>query len=94
MTRQDKRIILCRCACRYGSRCRIAVRFGGNANISSGVVSDESHPRAVICVDIDNNGQTDLDVQMGNARTHPKPIPPGVRTQQPGGRPSRRICKA
>ena len=66
MTDKTKRIILIAVCCLLciAAAVGIAVRFGGNANISSGVVSDDPTQSGDPNVDIDNIGQTDLDVQV------------------------------
>ena len=66
MTDKTKRIVLIAVCCLLcvAAAVGIAVRFGGNADISSGVVSDDSTQSGDPNVDIDNNGQTDLDVQV------------------------------
>ena len=66
MTDKTKRIILIAVCCLLciAAAVGIAVRFGGNANISSGVVSDDPTQSGDPNVDINNNSQTDLDVQM------------------------------
>lgn len=66
MTDKTKRIILIAVCCLLciAAAVGIAVRFGGNADISSGVVSDDPTQSGDPNVDIDNNSQTDLDVQM------------------------------
>lgn len=66
MTDKTKRIILIAVCCLLCivAAVGIAVRFGGNADISSGVVSDDPTQSGNPSVDIDNNGQTDLDVQV------------------------------
>ena len=66
MTDKTKRIVLIAVCCLLcvAAAVGIAVRFGGNADISSGVVSDDPTQSGNPSVDIDNNGQTDLDVQM------------------------------
>ena len=66
MTDKTKRIILIAVCCLLciAAAVGIAVRFGGNANISSGVVSDDPTQSGNPSVDINNNSQTDLDVQM------------------------------
>ena len=66
MTDKTKRIVLIAVCCLLcvAAAVGIAVRFGGNADISSGVVSDDPTQSGNPSVDIDNNGQTDLDVQV------------------------------
>lgn len=66
MTDKTKRIVLIAVCCLLCivAAVGIAVRFGGNADISSGVVSDDPTQSGNPSVDIDNNGQTDLDVQV------------------------------
>ena len=66
MTDKTKRIVLIAVCCLLcvAAAVGIAVRFGGNADISSGVVSDDPTQSGDPNVDIDNNGQTDLDVQV------------------------------
>ena len=66
MTDKTKRIVLIAVCCLLCvvAAIGIAVRFGGNAEISSGVVSDDPTQSGDPNVDIDNNGQTDLDVQV------------------------------
>ena len=66
MTDKTKRIVLIAVCCLLcvAAAVGIAVRFGGNADISSGVVSDDPTQSGDPSVDIDNNGQTDLDVQV------------------------------
>ena len=66
MTDKTKRIILIAVCCLLcvAAAVGIAVRFGGNADISSGVVSDDPTQSGDPNVDINNNSQTDLDVQM------------------------------
>ena len=66
MTDKTKRIVLIAVCCLLcvAAAVGIAVRFGGNADISSGVVSDDSTQSGEPNVDIDNNSQTDLDIQV------------------------------
>lgn len=66
MTDKTKRIVLIAVCCLLcvAAAVGIAVRFGGNAEISSGEVSDDPTQSGNPSVDIDNNGQTDLDVQV------------------------------
>ena len=66
MTDKTKRIVLIAVCCLLCvvAAIGIAVRFGGNAEISSDVVSDDPTQSGDPNVDIDNNGQTDLDVQV------------------------------
>lgn len=66
MTDKTKRIVLIAVCCLLcvAAAVGIAVRFGGNTDISSGVVSDDPTQSGDPSVDIDNNGQTDLDVQV------------------------------
>ena len=61
MTDKTKRIILIAVCCLLciAAAVGIAVRFGGNADISSGVVSDDPTQSGDPNVDIDNNSQTD-----------------------------------
>ena len=92
MTDKTKRIVLIAVCCLLcvAAAIGIAVRFGGNADISSGVVSDDPTQSGDPNVDIDNNSQTDLDVQV-ETPTHPKPILPRVQTPAAWSRPSRQI---
>lgn len=65
MTDKTKRGILIAVCCLLcvAAAIGIAVRFGGNDDISPGVVSDDPAQSSGPNVDIDSNSQTDLDVQ-------------------------------
>lgn len=66
MTDKTKRIVLIAVCCLLCvvAAIGIAVRFGGNAEISSGVVSDEPVQSGDPDVNIDSDGQTDMDIQV------------------------------
>jgi outer membrane biosynthesis protein TonB len=66
MTDKTKRIVLISVCCLLcvAAAIGIAVRFGGNAGISSGVVSDDPTQSGDPSVNINNDSQTDLDVQV------------------------------
>lgn len=92
MTDKTKRIVLIAVCCLFcvAAAVGIAVRFGGNADISSGVVSDDPTQSGDPNVDIDNNGQTDLDVQVETPDAS-ETDPPRARTPADWSRPSRQI---
>ena len=66
MTEKTKKIILISIGCLLcvAVAVGIATRFGGSAEVPSGVVSDDPTQSGDPNVDIDNNGQTDLDIQV------------------------------
>ena len=66
MTEKTKKIILISIGCLLcvAVAVGIATRFGGNAEIPSGVVSDEPVQSRAPVVHIDSDGQTDVDIQV------------------------------
>ena len=66
MTEKTKKIILISIGCLLcvAVAVGIATRFGGNAEIPSGVVSDEPVQSGDPDVNIDSDGQTDMDIQV------------------------------
>ncbi len=66
MTEKTKKMILISIGCLLcvAVAVGIAARFGGNAEIPSGVVSDEPVQSGDPDVNINNDGQTDMDIQV------------------------------
>lgn len=66
MTEKTKKIILISIGCLLcvAVAVGIATRFGGNAEIPSGVVSDEPVQSGELDVNINNDDQTDMDIQV------------------------------